>query len=194
MGGQILVLGGSGGARAINEHVPAALYKISRQLRGWRIVHQCGEADLDSTRTLYRKYALDAVAEPFFDDMPSLLAESDLAISRAGGSTLAELAASGVPAVLLPYPHATDDHQALNARHYASGGGCVTIDQRKVAGRLDDELAEKLCFLLANDELRRRMSAAMQNMARPRAAEDVAELVWTTASSRSHGNVLTAQE
>ena len=192
-GGQILVLGGSGGARALNENVPPALYKVGRQLRGWRIVHQTGEADLDATRTLYRKLALDAVVAPFFDNLPSLLAGAELAISRAGGSTLAELAAAGVPAVLLPYPHAADDHQAANARHYADGGGCVTIDQRKVAGRLDDELAEKLCFLLADGELRRRMSAAMLDLARPQAAEDAAELVWTIASSRSHGNVSTVQ-
>ncbi len=148
-------------------------------------MHQSGEADLDATRTLYRKFALDAVVEPFLEDMPTTLAATDLAITRAGGSTLAELAAAGVPAVLVPYPQAADDHQAVNARHYASGGGCVTIDQRKLAGRLDDELAEKLCFLLANDDLRGRMSAAMRKLARPRAAEDVAELVWSLASSRS---------
>jgi len=182
---QLLVLGGSGGAHALNENVPPALYKVSRQLRGWRIVHQCGNSDLEATRALYRKFALDAAVEPFLDDMPATLAATDLAITRAGGSTLAELAASGVPAVLVPYPHATDDHQAINARHYASGHGCITIDGRKLAGRLDDELAEKLCFLLANDDLRRRMSAAMCELARPHAAEDVADLVWSIASSRS---------
>ncbi len=182
---QLLVLGGSGGAHALNENVPPALYKVSRQLRGWRIVHQCGASDLDATRTLYRKFALNAVVEPFLDDVPATLAATDLAITRAGGSTLAELAAAGVPAVLVPYPHATDDHQAINARHYASGHGCITIDERKLAGRFDDELAEKLCFLLANDNLRRRMSAAMRDLARPHAAEDVAELVWSIASSRS---------
>ncbi|MCG2682368.1 MAG: hypothetical protein L6306_02000, partial [Planctomycetales bacterium] len=182
---QLLVLGGSGGAHALNENVPPALYKVSRQLRGWRIVHQCGDSDLEATRALYRKFALDAAVEPFLDDVPATLAATDLAITRAGGSTLAELAAAGVPAVLVPYPYATDDHQAINARHYASGRGCITIDGRKLAGRLDDELAEKLCFLLANDDLRRRMSAAMRDLARPHAAEDVAELVWSIASSRS---------
>jgi UDP-N-acetylglucosamine--N-acetylmuramyl-(pentapeptide) pyrophosphoryl-undecaprenol N-acetylglucosamine transferase len=91
----------------------------------------------------------------------------------------------GVPAVLLPYPHATGDHQAANARYFAAGGGCVTIDQREVAGRLDDQLADMLCFLSANDDLRDRMSAAMRKLARPNAADDVAELIWSIVSSRS---------
>ena len=88
------------------------------------------------------KLALEAAVVPFIDDMPQTLAATDLAICRAGGTTLAELAAAGVPAVLLPYPHAADDHQAANARHFAAGGGCVTIDSREVTGRLDAQLAE----------------------------------------------------
>lgn len=182
---QLLVLGGSGGARSLNENVPRALYKIRPQLAGWQIVHQSGESDLDATRTLYAKLDLPAVVVPFLGNMPKVLSATDLAICRAGGTTLAELAAAGVPAVLLPYPHATDDHQAANALHYAAGGGCVTIDERAAAGRLDDHLADMLCFLLANDELRGRMSAAMHELARPSAADDVAELIWSIVSSRS---------
>ena len=99
--------------------------------------------------------------------------------------SIAELAVAGVPAVLLPYHHATDDHQAANARHFAAGGGCVTIDEREISDRLDDRLADMLCFLLANEALRRRMSAAMSESARPTAAHDVAELIWSIVSSRS---------
>ncbi|MBN1394310.1 MAG: UDP-N-acetylglucosamine--N-acetylmuramyl-(pentapeptide) pyrophosphoryl-undecaprenol N-acetylglucosamine transferase [Pirellulales bacterium] len=183
---RLLVLGGSGGARALNVSVPPALYKVSRQLRGWRIMHQCGEEDAEPTRALYRKFALNAEVEPFFDDLPERMAETDLAVSRAGGSTVAELSAAGVPAVLIPYPRAADDHQAANARRYASGGGCVTIDQRRLAGRLDDELAERLCLLLADDALRGLMSSAMRRLARPHAAEDAAELIWSIAASRAH--------
>lgn len=181
----LLVLGGSGGARALNENVPRALYKIRPQLAGWRIVHQSGEADLETTQTLYSKLDLPATVVPFLGDMPTVLAATDLAVCRAGGTTLAELAVAGVPAVLLPYPHATDDHQAANARHFATGGGCVTIDEREVQGRLDDQLADMLCFLLANDGLREQMSDAMCDLARPNAADDVAELIWSIVSSRS---------
>jgi UDP-N-acetylglucosamine--N-acetylmuramyl-(pentapeptide) pyrophosphoryl-undecaprenol N-acetylglucosamine transferase len=182
---QILVLGGSGGARALNQSVPLALHKVRSQLDGWQIVHQSGEAGLEATQSLYLKLALRAMVVPFLTDMPEILAATDLAICRSGGTTLAELAAAGVPAVLLPYPQATQDHQALNAAHLAAGGGCVTIDERKLSGRLSDELAEKLCFLLANDGLRRHMAAAQLKSARPQAAEDVAELIWSVLSSRS---------
>ena len=182
---QLLILGGSGGARALNESAPRALYKVRQQLQGWRVVHQSGEAGLEATRTLYDKLALQATVVPFLPDMPALLAATDLAVCRAGGTTLAELAAAGVPAVLLPYPHATDDHQLANARLYAANGGCVTIDERDVPGRLDDSLAEMLCFVLANDGLRQRMAAAMSELARPNAAADVAGLIWSIVSSRS---------
>ena len=182
---QLLVLGGSGGARALNESVPRAIYKIRHLLQGWRIMHQSGQAGLEATQTLYGKLDLAATVVPFLSDVPAALHATDLAVCRAGGTTLAELAAAGVPAVLAPYPHATDDHQAANARLFSAGGGCITIDQREVAGSLDDQLAEMLCFLLANDGLRRQMSAAMREMARPHAAEDVAELIWSIVSSRA---------
>jgi UDP-N-acetylglucosamine--N-acetylmuramyl-(pentapeptide) pyrophosphoryl-undecaprenol N-acetylglucosamine transferase len=182
---QLLILGGSGGARSLNENVPRALYKIRRQLDGWRIVHQSGQTDLDATKVLYRKFDLPATVVPFVSDMPSTLRATDLAICRAGGTTLAELSAAGVPAILLPYPQATDDHQAANARHFSADGGCVTIDEREISDRLDDRLADVLCFLLANEALRKRMSAAIHALAKPTAARDVAELIWSIISSRS---------
>jgi UDP-N-acetylglucosamine--N-acetylmuramyl-(pentapeptide) pyrophosphoryl-undecaprenol N-acetylglucosamine transferase len=182
---QLLVLGGSGGARSLNENVPRALYKVRRQLGGWHVVHQSGQSDLDATKSLYRKFDLPATVVPFVDDMPSMLRATDLAVCRAGGTTLAELSAAGVPSVLLPYPRAADDHQLANARVFSAGGGCVTIDEREISDRLDDRLADMLCFLLANEALRRRMSAAMCMLARPAAAQDVAELIWSIISSRS---------
>jgi UDP-N-acetylglucosamine--N-acetylmuramyl-(pentapeptide) pyrophosphoryl-undecaprenol N-acetylglucosamine transferase len=188
----LLVLGGSGGARSLNENVPRALYKVRGQLEGWNIVHQSGEADCYATRTLYAKLDLPATVVPFLGDMPKVLSAADMAVCRAGGTTLAELATAAVPALLLPYPHATDDHQAANARHYAAGGGCVTIDEREVAGRLDDQLADMLCFLLANDALRVRMAGAMRDLARPNAADDVAEMIWSIVSSRSLRSELAA--
>jgi len=95
---QLLVLGGSGGARSLNENAPRALYKVRRQLENWRIVHQSGQSDLDATKSLYRKFDLPATVVPFIDDMPAMLRATDLAVCRAGGTTLAELSAAGVPA------------------------------------------------------------------------------------------------
>jgi UDP-N-acetylglucosamine--N-acetylmuramyl-(pentapeptide) pyrophosphoryl-undecaprenol N-acetylglucosamine transferase len=181
------VLGGSGGARSLNENVPRALYKIRDLLAGWQIVHQSGEADVAATRELYRKFALEATVESFLPDMPSMLATSSLAVCRAGGTTLAELAAAGTPAVLLPYPHAADRHQRKNADYYVSAGAAQRIDERDVTGRLDDQLAETLAPLVNNAESRDIMAHAMRRLARPRAAGHVATLVWSLVTGQTHG-------
>jgi UDP-N-acetylglucosamine--N-acetylmuramyl-(pentapeptide) pyrophosphoryl-undecaprenol N-acetylglucosamine transferase len=187
---QLLVLGGSGGARALNENVPKALYKIREQLAGWTIVHQSGESDFETTKTLYAKFDLPATVEPFLSNMPSTLAKTSLAVCRAGGTSLAELSVMGVPAVLLPYPRATDDHQVANAQFFVDGGGCVKLDERDVEGRLDDELGDRLFFLLANEDQRARMAAAMYALGRPNAAEHVADLLWSVISSRARQSEL----
>ena len=168
---QLLILGGSNGARAINESVPRALCRVRSRLHGWKIVHQSGESGLEATGGLYRK-------------LPEVLAATDLAVCRAGGTTLAELAAAAVPAVLLPYPHAADDHQRRNAELFTASGGSVTLDQRELSGRLDDHLAAVLSGLLGDGNKRGRMSAAMLRLARPRAARDVAELILDVASGQ----------
>ena len=182
---RLVVLGGSGGARSLNENVPRALYKVRRLLGGWEILHQSGDADLESTRELYRKFGLEARVEAFWPDLPVLLSGSSLAICRAGGTTLAELSAAGTPAVLLPYPHATDDHQRKNADVFAAAGAAQLVDEREVAGRLDDHLAELLNRILIDADGRAIMAHAMRRMARPHAAAHVATLVWSLVSSQA---------
>ncbi|MGA2031087.1 MAG: undecaprenyldiphospho-muramoylpentapeptide beta-N-acetylglucosaminyltransferase [Thermoguttaceae bacterium] len=182
---QILVLGGSAGARSLNQNVPRALYKLADKLTGCRILHQTGEADAQATRELYAKLALEATVVAFLADLPDVLPASDLAICRAGGTTVAELAVAGVPALLLPYPHATDDHQAQNARAILQCGGAVVLDERALPGRLDDCLAGVLGELLDDPLRRAEMSAAMSRAARPHAAADVAALIWSLVSSRA---------
>ena len=104
---------------------------------------------------------------------------------RAGGTTLAELAAAGVPAVLLPYPHAADDHQRKNADVFVAAGGALLLDDRELSGRLDDHLSALLTELAAQPERLAAMSAAMLGMARPDAAADVAALIWSVAASQA---------
>jgi UDP-N-acetylglucosamine--N-acetylmuramyl-(pentapeptide) pyrophosphoryl-undecaprenol N-acetylglucosamine transferase len=183
---QLVILGGSGGAHALNASIPAALYKVRDQLQGWRVVHQSGEAGLAETWTLYGKLGLDVAVVPFLLNMPGVLAATDLVVCRAGGTTLAELAVAGTPAVLLPYPHATDDHQLANAQLFVAGGGCAAIDERTVSGPLEDPVAEILARLLTDSPLRQRMSAAMHALARPNAADDVVALLWSIVSSRAY--------
>jgi UDP-N-acetylglucosamine--N-acetylmuramyl-(pentapeptide) pyrophosphoryl-undecaprenol N-acetylglucosamine transferase len=174
---RLLILGGSGGAESLNQSVPRALYKVREQLDSWQIIHQSGESATESTRRLYKKLALDAMVVPFVDDVAGLLADTDLAVCRAGGSTLAELATAGVPAVLLPYPHATDDHQRKNADLFCDSGGCLVLDPREVSDRLDHPLAEVLAGLLSDAGRRERMSAAVGRLAQPDAAARVTALI-----------------
>ncbi len=182
---RLIVLGGSGGARSLNENVPRALYKIRHLLTGWEILHQSGEAGLESTRDLYHKFALEARVEAFWPELPRLLAGSSLAVCRAGGTTLAELAVAATPAVLLPYPHATDDHQRKNADVFVAVGAARLVDEREIAGRLDDHLAELLSRVLSDSDGRAIMAHAMRRLARPHAAAHVATLVWSLLSSQS---------
>ena len=182
---RLIVLGGSGGARSLNENIPRALYKIRHLLSGWEVLHQSGEADLLATRELYRKLALEARVEAFWPELPALLADCSLAVCRAGGTTLAELSAAATPAVLLPYPHAADDHQRKNAEVFALAGAAQVVDEREVAGRLDDHLAEVLERLLRDADGRAIMARAMRGLARPHAAAHVATLVWSLVSSQS---------
>jgi len=170
----LLVLGGSGGARTLNEQVPRALYKAGAVLHGWRIVHQAGERQVARTAQLYRKLGIVAAVSPFIDELPELLRASHLAISRGGGTTLAEMAASALPAIIVPYPAATGDHQRKNADLFAAAGACRTIDQRQLSGRLDNHLAQAVIELASDHPRRIRMAQAAGRLARPQAAHNVA--------------------
>jgi UDP-N-acetylglucosamine--N-acetylmuramyl-(pentapeptide) pyrophosphoryl-undecaprenol N-acetylglucosamine transferase len=178
---QLLILGGSSGAQSLNENVPLALHEIRDRLAGWRIVHQTGEAGLSATHGLYRKLGLEAIVTDFIGDMPGMLSTSTLAVCRAGGTTLAELAAAGLPAVLLPYPHAANAHQRRNADAYREAGAAFVLDERELPGRLDLRLADMLSWLLADRGQRAKMASAMRGLSRPDAAREIAELVRSIA-------------
>ncbi|MFZ5831014.1 MAG: UDP-N-acetylglucosamine--N-acetylmuramyl-(pentapeptide) pyrophosphoryl-undecaprenol N-acetylglucosamine transferase, partial [Planctomycetota bacterium] len=173
---QLAVLGGSGGARSLNQQAPLAIYRLKGHLEGWRIVHQTGEADVEATRLLYGKLGLSAQVTAFVDDMPTLLAASSVALCRAGGTTLAELAAAEVPSVLVPYPHATSDHQRRNAEVHAQAGGAMIVDERD-EGPLPARLAAALGPLVAEPRRRERMAWNLRQLARPGATREVASLV-----------------
>ncbi|MBN1911853.1 MAG: undecaprenyldiphospho-muramoylpentapeptide beta-N-acetylglucosaminyltransferase [Pirellulales bacterium] len=180
---RLLILGGSGGARAINQSAPRAIYRIRSKLEGWKIAHQSGEADLEATRSLYGKFGLPATVVPFVRNMPHVLSRTDVAVCRAGGSTLAELAAAGVPAVLLPYPHATDDHQQANAELFRTRGGCPVIDQRDTEAPLEDRLAKHLADLVDSPGRRERIAYTLGLLAEPEAAQRVARLILGLVSA-----------
>ena len=173
---RLVVLGGSGGSRELNANVPRAIYKAGGA-QGWRIVHQTGSSDAAGVRRLYDKLGIDAEVTGFVDEVPALLDDSDLAISRAGGTTLAELAVAGVPAILVPWHGATDGHQYLNASSYAAGGAAVVVEGSAEGDRLDNRLAVQLERLMADARQRATMSVAMADRGRADAAWQVASMV-----------------
>jgi UDP-N-acetylglucosamine--N-acetylmuramyl-(pentapeptide) pyrophosphoryl-undecaprenol N-acetylglucosamine transferase len=176
-GPRLLVTGGCLGVPALNEWVPRALYKLSRAVSSWRIVHQAGLQDTSRTAELYRKLALQAEVVPFVDDLPSMLLDTDLVICHAGGTTLSELAVYGVPAILLSDSESSGDHQRIHARCFTRAGAAVTIDPLQLCGRLDDELGARILPIVNDANLRQAMAKSMSNMAFPNAAHDVAKAI-----------------
>jgi len=124
---RILVVGGSLGAQALNEAMPRALASMSGRPR---VVHQAGEKHLDALKKHYADAGVQGELVAFIDDMARRYAEADLVICRAGAVTVAELSAGGMASILVPFPHAVDDHQTANARFLADGGAAVLIQQR----------------------------------------------------------------
>ncbi|HEX6983994.1 MAG TPA: UDP-N-acetylglucosamine--N-acetylmuramyl-(pentapeptide) pyrophosphoryl-undecaprenol N-acetylglucosamine transferase, partial [Planctomycetaceae bacterium] len=173
----LLVLGGSQGAAGVNATAVAALAGSERKDE-WRIVHQTGERDASAVRAAYSDAGLSAEVAAYFPDLPSRYVEASLVVSRAGATTLAELACLGVPTILVPYPGALRDHQRKNAEHFASAGGALIVPEGPTAAdrlrRVLDELSD------APDRLAD-MSRAMRALARPDAASAVADVFMPRA-------------
>ena len=163
----ILVLGGSQGAQALNEMVPAAA-QLLQQTHGKavQVTHQCGKGNADAVQACYADTQVTVTVHEFIEDVAAAMAAADVVVCRAGAATLAELAASGVGAVLVPYPHAAADHQTANARYYSEQGAAVLCPQQGLT-------AEGLATQLAQADIAG-MAAAAAKMAMPRAAADAA--------------------
>ncbi|GHV56270.1 UDP-N-acetylglucosamine--N-acetylmuramyl-(pentapeptide) pyrophosphoryl-undecaprenol N-acetylglucosamine transferase [Deltaproteobacteria bacterium] len=176
----VLVTGGSQGARGLNLAAAPALAALGRAGPPLKIVHQAGAADLEAVRAVYREAGLAAEVEDFFQDMAGLYRRVDLVVSRAGAITVTELAAAGLPAVLVPLPTAADDHQTINARLLESVGAAVVLPQ---PGLSPAALSEVLAGLLARPEKLAAMSRAAVKLARPDAAERMAAICLELAGA-----------
>lgn len=180
---KILVLGGSQGASIFSRVVPAAAALLpAPSRRRLAIAQQCRSEDLDRTRRAYVEAGMKPDLASFFDDVPARLRETHLVICRAGASTVAEIAASGRPAILVPYPHAIDDHQTENARALEqAGGGWLTADADFTAESLAKRLGE---FLAAPARLAKAAQKA-RALGRPDAVKALAALVLSEIPGRS---------
>lgn len=169
---RILVVGGSLGAQALNQAVPAALEQLdaAQRLQVW---HQTGKAMLEETRADYENKQITARVDAFIEDMAEAYAWADLVICRAGALTIAELAAAGVASILVPYPHAVDDHQTANARFLEQGGAALLLPQDKLNATV---LADLIRELMNNRQRLLSMAMAARKQARVSATDDVAAL------------------
>jgi UDP-N-acetylglucosamine--N-acetylmuramyl-(pentapeptide) pyrophosphoryl-undecaprenol N-acetylglucosamine transferase len=175
---RVLIFGGSQGAHAINLAVVAAAPQLAASGLDLAIVHQTGERDLALVRDAYAHAGLDARVEAFLYEMDREMRQADLVVARAGATTLSELAAAGRPAVLVPLPTATDDHQRKNAEAFARAGGAVVLDERGLTGA---RMAEALLALAGDAARRQQMGAAARTLARPDAAARIADKVCALA-------------
>ena len=169
----LLVFGGSRGARSINRAMGEALPLLARLAPPPRITHQTGEADECAVREAYAAYPGEHEVRAFFDDMPVRLAAAALVVCRAGASTLSELCAAGRAAILVPYPHAADDHQRRNAEVLQDAGAALVVDDAALAGT---RLAHAITTLLADAARLRAMGRAARGLAQPDAAARIADV------------------
>jgi UDP-N-acetylglucosamine--N-acetylmuramyl-(pentapeptide) pyrophosphoryl-undecaprenol N-acetylglucosamine transferase len=164
---KLLVVGGSLGAKALNDIVPQALARIPAGQRPL-VRHQSGARQIDELRANYARAGVEAELTPFIDDTASAFAEADLVICRAGASTVTEIAAVGAPALFVPFPHAVDDHQTTNAKFLVDGGGGWLVPQGELT---PDKLATMLITLKRDDLLARAVAA--KKLAKTQATEQM---------------------
>jgi UDP-N-acetylglucosamine--N-acetylmuramyl-(pentapeptide) pyrophosphoryl-undecaprenol N-acetylglucosamine transferase len=176
----VLVIGGSQGARILSDTVPAAIAALPEALlRNIRVAHQAREEDGARVARAYAEAGIDADVQPFFRDVARRISEAQLVISRAGASSLADLAVIGRPSILIPYAAAADDHQSANARGLVGAGGAILIPER----RLDTaSLSAQIASVLDDPRGASLMAEAARTQGRPEAAERLADLVEDLAA------------
>jgi UDP-N-acetylglucosamine--N-acetylmuramyl-(pentapeptide) pyrophosphoryl-undecaprenol N-acetylglucosamine transferase len=164
---RVLVIGGSQGAHAINVAMVKASKTILASSRPIHLIHQTGTADFDFVRREYQLAGLSARVEPFIDQMDSEMAKADLIVCRAGATTLAEVSAAGRAAIVIPFPHATHDHQRRNAIKLSESGAVEVIDPLELSGTV---LGSLVVSLACNDVRRVALAERSKKFTRPKAA------------------------
>jgi UDP-N-acetylglucosamine--N-acetylmuramyl-(pentapeptide) pyrophosphoryl-undecaprenol N-acetylglucosamine transferase len=168
----VLVVGGSQGSKGINRCMPEAMRLLPREMV--KVVHQTGERDYNAVEGAYRDRGIATEVCAFIEDVPGALARADLVVARSGASTVAEITAAGKAAVLIPFPHATDQHQLHNARALERAGAARVIEEQNLT---PPRLAEEIRSLLESLERLTAMECAARAFSKPGAAERIADLI-----------------
>jgi UDP-N-acetylglucosamine--N-acetylmuramyl-(pentapeptide) pyrophosphoryl-undecaprenol N-acetylglucosamine transferase len=179
---RLLVFGGSQGARLFNQVLPRIAPALLDAIAGLTILHQSGARHADTTRAAYEASGADPTrwqVEPFLDDMPARFAQAHLVMARSGASTVAELAAAGKPALLVPFAAAADDHQTRNAEVMVDAGAAALLSERSLEAQ--STLLDTLIRLLNSPDALASMSAAARTQAHPQAAEQIADRLASLA-------------
>jgi UDP-N-acetylglucosamine--N-acetylmuramyl-(pentapeptide) pyrophosphoryl-undecaprenol N-acetylglucosamine transferase len=171
---RVLIFGGSQGAHAINVAMVEAAPRLAASRLRVAITHQTGERDLELVRAAYERAGVAARVEAFIYEIDREMKAAQLVVARSGATTLAELAASGRPAILVPLSTSADDHQRKNAAVVANAGAAIVVDERELNG---ESLAAAITMVVADPDRRRRMAAAARALARPDAAQRIADRV-----------------
>ncbi len=169
---QVLVVGGSQGARAVNTAVAEALQRLEHRGTKLEVVHQTGDSDYGRVLQLYTERGLRGVVTPFIEDMAGAYEAADLVVGRAGASTVTELAVAGRPSILIPYPHATNDHQVTNARVLSEAGAAELLLEKDLDGR---GLAQRLERYHGDREALVRMGSRARTKAVPGATRTIVD-------------------
>ena len=181
----VLVLGGSQGAKVLGEVVPQALADLPLKLRTrLNVLQQCRADGVTAAKGIFKEAGIKAEVSAFFDDIPARLASAALVICRSGASTIAELTAVGRPAILVPFAHATDDHQTANAEGLSDAGGGWIIQQDGLTAEL---LSQRLVALLSSSPTLNNAAKCAAKMGKPKAAGDLADLVVRVISDNRNG-------
>jgi UDP-N-acetylglucosamine--N-acetylmuramyl-(pentapeptide) pyrophosphoryl-undecaprenol N-acetylglucosamine transferase len=174
---KLLVLGGSLGAEPLNKLLPQALALLDTQVRP-EIFHQCGKQHEQATAERYKAVAVVAEVAPFISNMAQAYGWADLVVCRAGALTVSELAAAGLPALLIPLPHAIDDHQTRNAAYLADQGAAVLMPQASTSAA---DLAARLSEILMDTDRLNTMASTARRLAKPDATRNVVDICLEVA-------------
>ena len=176
---ELLVIGGSQGARVMSDVLPPAIAQLPMDmLRNIRVSHQAREEDMERVTAYYAEQHINADVRPFFDDIPRRMSEAQLVISRSGASSIADLSIIGRPSILIPFAQAAGDHQTVNARGLVEAGGAILIPERALT---PDALAEEINRVLSDPDGAMKMAIAATHAAMPDAVETLAGMVETLA-------------
>ena len=180
---QILVMGGSQGARVMSDFAPGAICLLPENLKARiSVSHQARDEDHERVVAAYAGGGVQAEVKPFFDDVPERMQAASLVISRAGASSVADISVIGRPSILIPFAAATDDHQTANAKGLVDAGAAIAIPERDVSA---ERLSAEVTSVLEDADKGADMASAAVDYSRPNAASDLADLVERVAGKGS---------